>query len=46
MKFLPNVKIVAALVAGLFANASLVQAADHVDCQLVTVNQEAKISCP
>ena len=36
----------AALVAGLFFNASLVQAADHVDCQLVTVNQEAKIVAP
>ena len=43
MKFIPNVKIMATLVAGLFFNASLVQAADHVDCQLVTVNQEAKI---
>ena len=46
MKFIPNVKIAAALVAGLFFNASLVQAADHVDCQLVTVNQEAKIVAP
>jgi len=47
MKFLPKVnKIVAALVAGLIANASLVQAADHVDCQLVSVNQEAKITAP
>ena len=43
MKFIPNVKIMAALVAGLVSNASLVQAADHVDCQLVSVNQEAKI---
>ena len=42
-KFIPNVKIAAALVAGLVSNASLVQAADHVDCQLVSVNQEAKI---
>jgi hypothetical protein len=47
MKFLPNMnKIAAALLAGLIANASLVQAADHVGCQLVAVNQEAKITAP